>query len=163
MRRIIKIGKKMMFVVAVAILAGLCLCLVLQLKPVIVMSGSMEPTIGTGSFLLVNENDKEIEEGDIIAFQKEKMLIAHRVVKVTDRGYITKGDANDSIDAGEITNASIKGTAYFWIPKVGYAVKWLASITGIICIITICAALILISILIGREEWDEEHENNEQP
>ena len=44
---------------------------ILGFKPYVVLSGSMEPTIKTGSLCIINQNVKynEIKEKDIIAFR----------------------------------------------------------------------------------------------
>jgi signal peptidase len=73
-------------------------CLVLQYKPAIVVSGSMEPMIKTGSLLLVDKKDKNIEIGDVIAYKNHDMEVSHRVVEITSNGYVTKGDNNDNVD-----------------------------------------------------------------
>ncbi len=65
-----------------------------------VETGSMENTIPTGSFILVQRVDgKEVAAGDIITFVCPDetsavygRLITHRVVGVSENGYRTKGD-----------------------------------------------------------------------
>ena len=69
--------------------------------PYVVLSGSMEPTIETGSVCFINKHADydSIKEDDIIAFQmKNGPLVTHRVVEVTDSGLTTKGDNNTDID-----------------------------------------------------------------
>jgi len=69
-----------------------------------VTTGSMEPTIATGDgFIAVPaEVAGPVEEGDIVVFEAEEIqgggLTTHRVVEVTDRGYVTRGDANPFTD-----------------------------------------------------------------
>jgi signal peptidase len=69
-----------------------------------VTSGSMEPTIETGDgFVAIPAAlAGPVEEGDVVTFRAEEIqgggLTTHRVVEETDRGYITKGDANPFTD-----------------------------------------------------------------
>ena len=65
-----------------------------------VTSGSMAPTLEAGDgFVAVPEPlSGEIEEGDVIVFEAVELqgggLTTHRVVGVTEDGYITRGDNN---------------------------------------------------------------------
>lgn len=65
-----------------------------------VTSGSMAPTLEAGDgFVAVPEPlSGEIEDGDVIVFEAVELqgggLTTHRVVEVTENGYITKGDNN---------------------------------------------------------------------
>ena len=90
---------------------------------VAVVSGSMEPTIPTGSLCLVNIRRPyaQIEEGDVIVYVRKSdgLRIIHRVVAVSDAGLVTRGDAN-SIDDGLSTTAeNYYGTSLFHIPVLG--------------------------------------------
>ena len=69
-----------------------------------VTSGSMEPTLDTGDgFVAVpTAVTGPVEEDDVAVFRAEEIqgggLTTHRVVEKTDRGYITRGDANPFTD-----------------------------------------------------------------
>ncbi len=69
-----------------------------------VESGSMEPTMATGDgFVAIPAvATSEVSEGDVVVFEAEQIdggeLTTHRVVDETDRGYVTRGDANPVTD-----------------------------------------------------------------
>lgn len=70
-----------------------------------VVTGSMEPTIMTGEFIIVHKADAgELQVNDIITFYSDSpetkdLLITHRIVGIEANGtYITKGDANNIED-----------------------------------------------------------------
>ena len=69
-----------------------------------VETGSMEPTIDTGDgFVAIPAAlTDEPEAGDVVVYRAEEIqgggLTTHRVVGETDRGYITRGDANPFTD-----------------------------------------------------------------
>ncbi|WP_424003622.1 signal peptidase I [Haloarcula salina] len=69
-----------------------------------VTSGSMEPTLdeGDGFVAIPTAITDAPETGDVIVFRAEEIqgggLTTHRIVEETDRGYITKGDANPFTD-----------------------------------------------------------------
>lgn len=69
-----------------------------------VETGSMEPTIDTGDGFIAVPTvlAGPPSEGDVIVFRAQELqgggLTTHRVVDATDRGYITRGDANPFTD-----------------------------------------------------------------
>jgi len=69
-----------------------------------VTSGSMAPTIETGDGFVAIPTALAgpVAEGDVVTFRAEEIqgggLTTHRIVEETDRGYITKGDANPFTD-----------------------------------------------------------------
>jgi signal peptidase len=64
------------------------------------MQPSLEPN--DGFVAIPSPLSGPVEEGDVIVFEAQELhgggLTTHRVVGVTDRGYITKGDANPFLD-----------------------------------------------------------------
>lgn len=98
-------------------------------EPLIVQSGSMEPTIPTGSVLFTDTGKREPIADDIITYQleqgreKEAKLVTHRVVRLEQRSeeivYITKGDANRQEDFVPVREDQITGIYVFHVPKVG--------------------------------------------
>ena len=91
-----------LFVVAALLLLGAVFG-----QPVLlsyVETGSMSPTLepGDGFVAVPTALDSSVEAGDVIVFDAEEIddggLVTHRVVEVTDQGYITQGDANPVTD-----------------------------------------------------------------
>lgn len=82
-----------------------------------VTTGSMEPTLepGDGFVAIPSSLAGEPRPGDVVVFEAETVqgggLTTHRIVDETDRGYVTKGDANPFTDqdGGEppVTEADI--------------------------------------------------------
>ena len=66
----------------------------------------------------------EIKEYDIIAFERGKLLVTHRVVQVLKDGLVTKGDNNDLDDGITTTEKNYVGKSVFSIPLLGYAISW---------------------------------------
>ena len=76
------------------------------LHPLIVISGSMEPGIGTGD-LLISRNlaTVDVEVGDVVTLHSEMTdkLVTHRVIEISPNPdgtweIMMKGDANDEPD-----------------------------------------------------------------
>jgi signal peptidase len=130
--------------------------------PYVVLSGSMEPTIDTGSLCFINKHEdiKNIKEKDIIAFKlNDGTLVTHRAVEITEEGIITKGDNNEEIDNNYVKKDNYVGKNIFWIPKVGYVVKAFQTTKGKIIGITLII-LLVVSSFIFDDNKKKEKENN---
>ena len=102
-----------------AVLFGLLLVLVYLVSNlgrftiIAIGSGSMNGTINKGDVVLLDKKKATYEEGDIIAFEQDGVVVVHRIVSINeDDGnftYKTKGDANNSIDQWEVKESSIVG------------------------------------------------------
>ena len=95
---------------------------------IVIGSGSMKKNLDKGD-VVVFKNNKKIKQGDIIVFEKDNIKIVHRVVKVNEKEnrkiYYTKGDANQTIDDGFVTDDIILGKVLFKIKYVGRPSIWL--------------------------------------
>lgn len=134
--------------IAVLIIAVVGVLWIFNIHPKIVLSGSMEPTIKTGSVCFIDYGQKTPEKGDIIAFTKGTTDVTHRVVEVREDGYVTKGDNNDSNDPGIVYKSQVYGTNVFWIPNVGYWIMALKTAKGIGILATAVVAFIILGALL---------------
>lgn len=143
----------------IIVLGGIFLILYFcGIVPYIVLSGSMEPTIKTGSLCFINKHTKydEIKKNDIIAFKlKNKTLVTHRVVEKNDDGIVTKGDCNKEKDGNLVTKSNYVGKNIFWIPKIGYIVMAFQSFKGKIVLFTSIIILFLTGLLFGDNKQKE--------
>lgn len=154
--KIYKAIQKILFVFFIIVLIGVVLLLFLNIRPAVVLSGSMEPDIATGSVVFIDREYKptEIKKGDVIAFKNGDMTIIHRVVeKTSDVEYITKGDANKTEDFGSVKIWDIEGIVIFDIPKAGYIIMFLKNPLGLIAVII----FIGVFIMLGRIFVDTPH------
>jgi signal peptidase I len=120
-------------------------------KILVVTSGSMEPDIKTGSLAVIKPSN-EYSVGDIISFSRansseKKDLTTHRITEIVeDEGeiyYRTKGDANEAEDRNLISKDQIVGRYYFSIALLGYLIKYLKTLPGLVLIIIIPATIII--------------------
>lgn len=149
--KIYKFIQTALFIIAIITIAGIGICSVKHIKPCVVVSGSMEPKIMTGSLCFIQDKNKAPQKGDIISFQKGEITIVHRIIKETDSGYITKGDNNDVADPGILPTSKAKGLYLFSIPFVGYAIKFLQTLQGITIFVTFLIVFILCGFLVKKE------------
>ena len=137
----------------IIVLGGVFLILYLcGFVPYVVLSGSMEPTIKTGSLCFINKNAKikSIKERDIIAFRLNNgTLVTHRAVEIDKNGITTKGDRNKEPDGTLVTNNNYVGKNILWIPKIGYVVIAFQSTKGKIILIVSILILFISGLLFG--------------
>lgn len=131
-----------------------------------VLTGSMSPTIDEGSLVIVKKvSPEEIKVRDIITFRSSNsdVLITHRVKEIVNDNeinFITKGDANNTIDPAPIRGDLLVGKVVHWVPKVGSVIitikdNMIAVVFGIVLII------ILISIYCIGLDKSLKKENDE--
>jgi signal peptidase I len=120
-----------------AILGALCLLvalvgIVLGAKPLVFRSGSMSPTIPTGSLgISLPVGAAEIGTGDVISVENTTgVRITHRVVSTKTSGgtaiVTLRGDANEFADS-EPYVLSKADRLVLAVPVLGYVVAWLSS------------------------------------
>ena len=118
---------------------------IIGIKPYIVLSGSMEPTIKKGSLSFINTHKhySEVENGDIIAYiSPNGEKVTHRVIRITEEGFETKGDKNNVSDGFLTNKETYIGKNIFSIPGVGYAMQIIQTPRGrIVLIVTIMVIL----------------------
>jgi signal peptidase I len=93
-----------------------------------VMSGSMEPSIATGDLIVAMPIDPgDARSGDVVTFadpERKGRLLTHRVASATRRGdsysFVTKGDANRTVERWSVADDGRIGRVAFRIPKLGY-------------------------------------------
>jgi signal peptidase len=113
----------------------------------VVLSESMKPTINMGDLVVTAPIDSNgIRVGDIVAFEDgdKKPPVTHRVINITESGFVTKGDANEDPDAQTRSKNSVIGKIVFWIPFAGYLVYFARSFYGFIILIVIPGILLII-------------------
>lgn len=145
---------------------GAYLNLPLPLKPLVVKTGSMSPTIPAGSLVLVTETNNSpygisYVEDDVITFRSGKELVSHRVVGVEratgEKRFVTKGDANQNIDTKLISEKEVVGKVSLAIPYVGKFVDFVKTPLGFFLLIIIPTLFIILSEIVAV--WEELRKN----
>lgn len=135
----------------------------------VIISGSMEPGIGTGSVVYAKPVPAEdLEVGDIITFVPPpeydiKDPITHRIYEITvpdsgeqkgQRVFRTKGDANNSPDAWRMTlDKDVQDRVEGHIEKVGYF--YMALSNRWVQLLVIGLPALLIAVAVARALWRE--------
>ena len=129
------IGNVVLWLLAAA--GAICIILVvvglwLNISIMMFRTGSMEPTIETGSVALVREIPAvEITEGDVVTVDRgeELLPVTHRVTEITDVNettgevtFVMRGDANDVDEPKPYTTDTVR-RAFFSIPGIAPIIK----------------------------------------
>ncbi len=177
-------GKRIVKGISSMITTGLCILLMLTLFLVIltkasggeanlfgyqlktVLSGSMEPSIKTGSILAMKEVDDPslFQKGDIITFKTDEAItITHRIMEVQQSGqsYVTKGDANNAADPSPVPADNVIGSyTGLTVPYVGYVLSFANSKEGAALLLVIPG--IFLILYAGFTVWRTLHHLDQQ-
>jgi signal peptidase len=125
-------------------------------RPLVVLSGSMEPAMPVGSVVLTKSVvSGGVDAGDIITFAltsdmtgRTNPFATHRVVRVvegeTGRGFVTKGDANNAQDPSPVPAERLIGKVVLVVPYVGHLTHFVQSPFGLILMILLPGAILVI-------------------
>ena len=123
---------------------------VLPYQALVVRSGSMAPTIPTGSVVFYHRvAATNVKVGQVIVFSRpgqSSERVTHRVYKIASspagRYFVTKGDANGAADDWRVPAVGKGWVASFHIPVVGYILYDLQSTTARLLLLLIPALLL---------------------
>ncbi len=148
-----KIGPVTLFVLygTVVLLAVALLGAFLPFVPYsirIVESGSMSPTIPTGSLIFLSSR-AGYTTGDVITFQRvsDKEVTTHRIVaermEAGQEVYTTQGDANDTADIASVARYEVVGRVWGHVPYVGYVLNFFRQPLGFLFLVILPAVLVV--------------------
>ena len=143
------------FIIIIACLIGI--------QPTVVLSGSMEPKIPTGSLCFVDKKYPfdQLKKGDVIVYQVPRQKVIHRIVEVVDGGYKVKGDANQNVDRALITEENYYGKSIYSIPYAGYVTTSLQTREGRAGIIVFSILLVVVNYSMGAIYKKKEKQKNQ--
>ena len=124
----------------------------------VIISGSMDPIIKVRDAVVIRRvGADDIKVGDVVTYRAIDeayygILITHRVVDIKEENgkkiFVTKGDANATIDRSPIEIGQIYGKVVMRIPKIGYIKFFLASSYGwIIAVVVPSLGVIIYDIM----------------
>ena len=128
---------------------------VFKYKPVIVVSGSMLPSIQINSINIVKIcSAGEVSIGDVIMYKATNgMMIVHRVMEIheTDGEYsfITKGDNNDEADPWEVEEEQVRGKIVYTCNAVAPLLTDILPSNGEVNAVAMLRAIAMIVIIVS--------------
>lgn len=132
----------------------------------VVLSGSMEPTIGTGDVVFVYAADPHsLQVGDVITFNRDgtRTPITHRVIDIeqwdgdpSGLAFQTMGDANEDADASLVPGSAVIGVVpqatlpvlgetALRAPKMGYVIQFTNTDLGFVLLVGVPLGLLVLN------------------
>ena len=144
MRRLINI----IFSILILIIAVIFTPKLFSIEPMVVVSGSMEPSYMKGSLLYVKESAGGIQTGDAITFYRNGELVTHRVVEINtdEKTYTTKVN-----DVQPVAWSDVVGVPVFDIPVLGYPASFLGTAQGKLVFIVLLIIFTGITVLTDKK------------
>lgn len=152
-------GVRSFVLTSFAVLGVACLVvfvgsMIFGVRPLVVVSGSMEPVLPVGSVVLSRSTPAaELEVGDIVTVERPRDLglVTHRVVSATpgDGGsteLVLRGDAN-SVDDPEPYVVSSAGRHVWHVPGLGHVALFLQTGGGLALAGAIALVLLAVFVL----------------
>ncbi len=131
-------------------------------KPVVVLTGSMEPAFSPGTVIYYKSVSFEsVQKDDIISFSKNddaRSMVTHRVdeVNAQRREFWTKGDANDARDPRPVSFADVRGKVInYHLPLAGYGVQYIQNYFVIGAVFIILLAKLIVDRINERYKKSE--------
>ncbi len=122
-------------------------------QPVIILSGSMEPSYPVNGVTYYHRAVfDDISVGDVITFSiGDGSLATHRVIDIDKKAqtFTTKGDNNTTADSNPVHFNSVRGKTFdFAIPFAGFLVNYVRTWYSILAF----SIIILLDIVFGKEK-----------
>lgn len=175
MRRLRKLGEWVLIGAGTLIVATLLFLNVgprfLPYQALIFRSGSMSPTIPTGSIALYKKAAaSSLHVGQVIVFSDPihpGERITHRIVAIrtgpTGRYFVTKGDANPAVDDWQVPAVGSGWVVFAHVPELGYVVSSLQDTRVRIILIGVPLAAIAALSLLDRRKREIHPESPPAP
>ena len=163
-----KIFKVLSWIVVAAIIVYIMIAapVIAGYRPVVVLSGSMEPTYPVGCVTYYHSCDfSKLQAGDAITLNAGDSMVTHRIVKKNElSGNVeTKGDNNPTQDPNPVDMDDIVGkTADFKIPFAGYFVIFGKKPAVIAAMILILLANYVLERLTDKRKRRGKHETQKE-
>jgi len=126
-----RMANRVFTVFGIALMAGFIMLISCQFRfgLLVIATESMTGAIDKGDAIIYEQYDDQlIKTGQVLIFEKNGRNTVHRVVdveKINGQTRIyTKGDANDGMDVGFITESDIVGVLKLKIKYLGYPTVW---------------------------------------
>lgn len=104
------------------------------LKPVVILTGSMQPSINPGDMLIIEKTDiRNLKVGDVIQYKRKDYSVVHRIVNIVydkEIKLILKGDNNNAADKDFVREDQIIGIMKYKIPYIGYPTYLIKNLIG---------------------------------
>ena len=140
--------------------------MVFGVAPMIVESGSMQPTILVNDMIFTKKVDPaELKVDDVIAFQPIGKIepVTHRIIEVYEENgakmFRTQGDDNNTPDQDPVHQRQVVGVYFKRLAGVGKLALFLQQPIGMVIFVAVPLALFLLYDLLRRYFYNKKHKD----
>ena len=99
----------------------------------VIATDSMTGELNKGDVAIFERCDHDqVVAGQVVVFEKDDNAVVHRLVDIKringQLRFFTKGDANQELDTGYVTQEQLIGAVHWKVPYLGYPTLWLRSL-----------------------------------
>jgi signal peptidase I len=158
-RALVASSARILSATIVAVLIGVLASMAVGFRALVVRSGSMVPTIGSGDLIFTHVvHPDAVSVGDIVTFRdptRSEELVTHRVVQTGVQGdqvsFVTRGDANTGVEEWAIDREGTVGVLTVRIPRLG---RWLSFVSlPPVHVALLVGGAALLAIVLLRRVW----------
>lgn len=170
-KRICNFLSAVLLIVLLAIAGLIAVPMLMGYQEMAVLTGSMEPELPVGSLVYVKPVDAaELKPGEVCTYTLSdgETHVTHRVESIDTEAQtlITKGDANEEVDASPVAFSQVVGRAEHHIPMLGYITLNIKTPTGIMSVCGVLLFIILLNFIpaiidAGKEDKEKEAQAKE--
>lgn len=132
-----------------------------------VLTGSMTPAYSVGGVVYVKETDtSEIQIGDVITYRmgtNTEYVMTHRVVEMDGSFFVTKGDANQTVDPEPVSYDRLVGKVVLFLPNLAGVAEFVSSTTGHSVLVIVFASAFMLWIAADIIVLSKEKERKSKP
>lgn len=132
---------------------------ILGYSSAVVVTGSMEPNISVNDLVVIHK-ESGYAVGDVITYvSQNNNLVTHRIMEITEEGFMTQGDANNTIDIeAPIRLENVVGKVVCTVPAVGAAIDMIRTPLGMMCLVLACFVLLVWPMYVPDRKETKEQE-----
>ena len=124
------------------------------------VEGGKPKRVDIGDMVIIKDTG-DYKIGDVIAFLPEgdKIPTTHRIIGLTENGFITKGDANNTPDPDPVPADAVEGKVVLVIPGMGRLMELIRTPIGMLLLAAVGFLLIEIPWQLERRK-KEDHDDD---
>ncbi len=132
-----------------------------------ILTNSMAEKMPAGTLVVTKKvTSDQLEAGDVISFYRQGETVTHRIKKIIinndTQKFLTKGDANSTVDQGTVLEKDIQGKVIYFLPKIGAWFLKIQQPRGLIAVLLALLALFLFNHLMEQIESIKNNQSEDE-
>ena len=112
---------------------------------VVIDGDSMYPALRRGDVVLSDPAPVDLEPGQVVLFDTGNGRTTHRLVELSESGWVTAGDANQLVDSDAVKPDQIEARGVYVLPYVGWLQTQSSQFTAVFAVGLVAVAALTFS------------------